>query len=54
MSANTDEPAWVDSHSVNCYFCGQLFDERDGIPADSYNHNDGGTICPTGVNKRVT
>jgi len=37
---------WVDSHSVNCYFCGKLFDERDGLPADEYNDDDGGTICP--------
>ena len=37
---------WIDEHSVNCYFCGIEFDERDGINADEYNNNDGGTICP--------
>jgi len=41
-----DEP-WVASHSVNCYFCGTLFDERDGIAADRWNSGDGGTACPT-------
>lgn len=38
-------PRWIDAHSVNCYFCGVLFDERDGQNADQYNGNDGGTIC---------
>ena len=37
---------WIDKHSVNCYFCGNLFDEREGVPADSYNNNDGGELCP--------
>jgi len=37
---------WVDRHSVNCYFCGKLFDERDGCPADEWNNSDGGTVCP--------
>ena len=32
--------------SVNRYFCGELFDERDGYPADEYNGNDGGAMCP--------
>lgn len=31
--------------SVNCYFCGILFDERDGYPADEYNGEDGGEMC---------
>jgi hypothetical protein len=39
-------PNWLDKHSVNCYFCGELVDERECIPADEYNNNDGGDICP--------
>ena len=35
-----------DEHSVNCYFCGDLFDERDAVPADKWNNNDGGEACP--------
>lgn len=37
--------SWMDKHSVNCYFCGKLFDEREGVPADQFNKNDGGTCC---------
>ena len=37
---------WTDKHSVNCYFCGKLFDEREGQNADDYNDGDGGSICP--------
>ena len=37
---------WIVKHSVNCYFCGELFDERDGHPADTFNSNDGGEVCP--------
>ena len=37
---------WIDKHSVNCYFCGKLFDEREGQNADPFNGNDGGDICP--------
>ena len=37
---------WIDKHSVNCYFCGNLVDERECQPADDYNNNDGGDICP--------
>ena len=36
----------LDRHSVGCYFCGILFDERNGSNADEYNGNDGGSICP--------
>lgn len=36
---------WIDKHSVNCYFCGELVDERDCMPADEWNRNDGGSIC---------
>ena len=39
------ETTWVDKHSVNCYFCGHLIDEREGQNADNWNNNDGGTIC---------
>lgn len=37
---------WIDRHSVNCYFCGKLVDERDCLPADDFNDDDGGSICP--------
>jgi len=37
---------WISKHSVNCYFCSELVDERDCMPADPYNENDGGDICP--------
>ena len=36
---------WVDAHSVNCYFCGLLVDERECLPADAFNQNDSGSIC---------
>jgi len=41
MNENT-----IDKHSVNCYFCNELVDERECLPADNYNDNDGGDICP--------
>ena len=31
--------------SINCYFCGLLFDGRDCWNADEYNEQDGGNIC---------
>ena len=43
---------WVESHSVNCYFCGVLFDERQGQNADAFNNNDGGSICPDCLKKK--
>ena len=39
-------------HSVNCYFCNELVDERDCTPADDYNNNDGGDICEPCQDKR--
>ena len=36
---------WIEKHSVNCYFCGILVDERGCNNADNYNDNDGGSIC---------
>ena len=36
---------WIDKHSVNCYFCGELEDERNCRNADDWNNNDGGSIC---------
>jgi len=36
----------IDRHSVNCYFCGKQVDERDCVPADYYNGDDGGNQCP--------
>lgn len=47
-----NNPRWVDRHSANCYFCGVLFDERDGAPADQWNNDDGGTACPECVRQR--
>ena len=41
-----------DEHSVNCYFCGRLFDERDGVDADTMNGGDGGTACPECAKER--
>lgn len=38
--------------TCNCYFCGREFDDSDGIPADPYNGNDGGEICPACVKTR--
>jgi hypothetical protein len=34
--------SWVEKHSVNCIYCGRLFDEREGIPGPEYE----GTVCP--------
>lgn len=41
-----DCPSWVEKHSVNCYFCNAVVDERECMDADKYNGNDGGDICP--------
>ena len=46
------DPSWLIKHSVNCYFCGVLFDERDGLNADDFNNNDGGTICQKCLSKK--
>lgn len=35
----------IDKHSVNCYYCGDLKDERECADAGDYNGNDGGSIC---------
>lgn len=40
--------------SVNCYFCGKVFDERDAVAADDYNGNDGGSICEKCVDERAS
>ncbi len=40
-------PAWVDSHSVNCCRCGDLFDERNSIGHCDDDEGAGwGDICP--------
>ena len=41
-------PDWVDKHSVNCYYCGELVDERNCVPntAEHGGNDDGGSICP--------
>jgi len=36
----------LDKHGVNCYFCNALVDERECMPADDWNCDDGGDICP--------
>ena len=38
--------AGIDRHSINCYFCHALVDERECMPADPYNDEDGGNVCP--------
>ncbi len=45
---------WIDRHSVDCYFCGVMVDERECIPADEYNNSDGGDMCPTCQNAGFT
>lgn len=47
------EHGWVDKHSVGCYFCGVLFDEREGQNADEFNNGDGGSICPACLKEKV-
>ena len=44
---------WIEKHSINCYLCGDLVDERDCIPADPYNDNDGGELCPTRKSRKT-
>ena len=39
--------------TVNCYFCGELFDETECIAADDYNDNDGGSICEVCLQKKM-
>ena len=31
--------------TCSCYFCEALIADRDAMPADPYNDNDGGSIC---------
>jgi len=49
-----DSPDWIESHSVNCYFCGKLVDERDCTPADDLNDSNGGECCPECRKARTT
>ena len=44
MDIVTDD-LWIERPSVNCYYCNDLVDERNCVPADNYNNNDGGDIC---------
>jgi len=49
-----DEPGErEDRHSANCYFCGVLFDEREGAPADELNGGAGGDACPKCLKERA-
>jgi hypothetical protein len=41
------EDLWIERHSVNCYYCNSLVDARLCLPADDYNNQDGGDICPS-------
>ena len=43
----------IDKHSVNCYFCGELVDERECTPADDLNEKDGGSCCQKCREKRT-
>ena len=43
-----------EKHSVNCYFCGVEFDEREGTNADEFNNNDGGSCCSKCLKHFVT
>lgn len=47
MGAN--QATWVERHSINCYRCGKLADERVCVPnTGEYGGNDdGGELCPT-------
>jgi hypothetical protein len=38
---------WIDAHSVNCYKCGRLFDEREGYVGKGGE----GEICESCVKK---
>jgi hypothetical protein len=40
--AQDASPSWVDKHSVNCFNCGLLVDERECI----VGNNNEGNICP--------
>ena len=42
----------VDRHSVNCYDCGALVDERDCIPGDEIT-GDGGSLCKLCFERRI-
>ena len=43
---------WVDKHSVNCFDCGVLMDERECVPGDEIT-GDGGSLCEACYEKRV-
>jgi hypothetical protein len=45
MMNDFEKPMVNLDRSVNCYFCADLVDERNCIPADKYNGEDGGSIC---------
>ena len=45
---------WIDKHSINCYFCGELVDERECYPADKLNNNDGGDACVDCFTQKIT
>jgi len=49
VEEDTEEPdayaRRMERHSVNCYFCNTLTDERECISADKYSGGDGGSLC---------
>lgn len=40
--AQSLEDRWIDRHSVNCYYCGRLFDERESV---GHGPDGGGEVC---------
>ena len=45
---------WIERHSVGCYFCGALGDERMWQRADPFNNDDGGHICDKCLELKVS
>lgn len=43
---------WIDRHSVNCYDCGSIVDERDCVDGDEYT-KDGGSLCQQCLERRL-
>ena len=41
--------SWIEKHSVGCFICGELFDERDGVLMAIE-----GTACPKCIEKAAS
>ncbi len=39
-----DEP-YDDANTVDCWFCGELFPDKECSNADEFNNNNGGSVC---------